>query len=50
MSIMYKVCARTISRGNYPKNMEEYLDVFLGGNKITLEEYTELIALLGVEE
>lgn len=50
MSIMYKVCLRTITRGNYPENMEEYLDVFLGGNKITLEEYTELITLLGVEQ
>lgn len=50
MSLIYNSCKRLILNKKAFKNMEEYLDVFLGGNKITLEEYTELIALLGVEQ
>lgn len=46
MSIMYKVCKRTITRGNYPEDMEMRINVFYGGGLISTEEYNELIAAL----
>lgn len=46
MSIMYKVCKRTIERGNYPKDMMMRINVFYGAGLINSEEYNELINLL----
>lgn len=46
MSIMYKVCKRTIERGNYPADMEMRINVFYGGGLITTEEYSELMDML----
>ena len=46
MSVMYKVCKRTIERGNYPKDMEMRINVFYGGALISTEEYNELIDML----
>ena len=46
MSIMYKVCKRTIERGNYPEDMSIRLDVFYNANLITIDEYSELINLI----
>lgn len=47
MSIMYKVCKRTIERGNYPADMKMRINVFYGGALITTEEYNELMAMIG---
>lgn len=46
MSIMYKVCKRTIERGNYPEDMMLRINVFYAGGLITSDEYNELINLL----
>ena len=46
MSIMYKVCKRTIERGNYPEDMKMRINVFYNGDLITIEEYNELIAMI----
>lgn len=46
MSIMYKVCKRTIIRGNYPEDMAMRINVFYGAGLISTEEYDELMALL----
>lgn len=46
MSIMYKVCKRTIERGNYPEDMQLRINVFYGGGLITSDEYNLLISLL----
>lgn len=46
MSIMYKVCKRTITRGNYPEDMKMRINVFYGGNLINTEEYNELMNML----
>lgn len=46
MSIMYKVCKRTIERGNYPEDMEMRINVFYGGGLISTEEYDELMGML----
>ena len=46
MSIMYKVCKRTIERGNYPEDMEMRINVFYGGGLISTEEYDELMDIL----
>lgn len=48
MNILYESCERLILGGNF-ENMEHYLDVFYGGNKLSTEEYNKLITLLGVE-
>lgn len=48
--LIYNSCKRLIQSGAAFSNMEEYLDVFYGGNVLTTEQYNELIALLGVEE
>ena len=43
----YKVCKRLIQNGNYEKeDMLIKLDVFLLNNRITQEEYNELVNLL----
>lgn len=46
MSIMYKVCKRTIERGNFPEDMAMRINVFYGAGLISTEEYNELINLL----
>ena len=46
MSIKYKVCKRTIERGNYPEDMKLRINVFYGGGLITSDEYNLLISLL----
>ena len=46
MSIMYKVCKRTIERGNYPEDMMLRIKVFHEAGLINNEEYNELINLL----
>lgn len=43
MNIMYKVCKRTIERGNYPSDMKEQIEAFYKVNFISKEEYNELI-------
>lgn len=47
MSIMYKVCKRTIDRGNYPEDMDMRINVFYGAGLISTEEYDELMSMLG---
>ena len=46
MSIMYKVCKRTIERGNYPEDMMMRINVFYGAGLITTDEYNELINMI----
>lgn len=46
MSIMYKVCKRTIKRDNYPEDMAMRINVFYGAGLIFTEEYNELMAML----
>lgn len=46
MSIMFKVCKRTIERGNYPEDMAMRINVFYGGGLITTDEYNELMCIL----
>lgn len=46
MSIMFKVCKRTIERGNYPEDMAMRINVFYGGALISTEEYDELMDMI----
>lgn len=46
MSIMFKVCKRTIERGNYPEDMVMRINVFYGGGLISTEEYDELMDMI----
>lgn len=46
MSIMYKVCKRTIERGNYPEDMIMRINVFYGAGLIDTDEYNELINMI----
>ena len=43
--MLYRTLKRMIERGQI-EGMEEKLDIFLASNKITAEEYTELMAML----
>lgn len=46
--MLYRVLKRTIERGGYDaEEMREKLDVFFAADRITQEQYTELVALLG---
>ena len=45
-SLLYRVCKRTIQRGNYPADMATRIDVFYAGGNISTEEYEELIGLI----
>ena len=47
MSIIYKVCKRTIQRENYPEDMAMRINVFYGAGLINTDEYNELIAIIG---
>lgn len=43
----YRNCKKIIQGGNYDKeDMLKKLDVFLLGNRITQEQYTELVNLI----
>lgn len=42
---LYRACKRMIERGE-TRNMEKKLDIFLAANKITVNQYTELTAML----
>ena len=44
--MLYRILKRMIERGQID-GMEEKLDIFFAANKLTEEEYTELIAMLG---
>jgi len=46
MSLMYKVCSRTILRGGYPEDMAMRVNVFYGGGLISTEEYNLLMDML----
>lgn len=46
MSIMYKVCKRTIERGNYPDDMTMRVNVFYGSGLINTEEYNLLMDMI----
>lgn len=47
MSITYKMCKILIEKKRYEKDdMLEKLDVFLLANRITKEEYEELVGML----
>lgn len=46
MNIMYKVCKRTIERGNYPEDMKMRINVFYGSGLISTDEYNCLISIL----
>ena len=46
MSMMYKVCKRTIERKNYPEDMEMSINVFCGAGLISIEERADLLAML----
>ena len=44
---MYNVCKKLILTGNYDKaDMSNKLDIYLLKNRITEEQYTELIDLM----
>lgn len=46
----YKVCKRLIQNGNYEKeDMTMKLDVFLLNDRITQENYNELVGLMNAE-
>ena len=46
-SMTYKLLKRIISRGNYDKeSMMQKLDVFLLADRITTEEYQELVEMM----
>lgn len=48
MSIMYKVCKRTIERGNYPEDMNMRINVFYGAGLISTEEYESLMDIITI--
>lgn len=43
--MLYRTLKRMIERKN-TENMVEKLDIFLAADRITIDEYTELIAML----
>ena len=42
-NIIYNVCKRSLSRGEYPLDMELRLKAFLEANLLTEEQYNELM-------
>ena len=48
MSVMFKVCKRTIERGNYPEDMLMRINVFYGAGLINTEEYNTLVGMISV--
>lgn len=51
MSLTYRACKSQIERKSYisKEDMQEKLDIFLIGNRMTQEEYTELTDLLNAQ-
>lgn len=50
-SMTYKLLKRIISRGNYDKeSMMQKLDVFLIADRITTEEYQELVEMMNASD
>lgn len=47
--MLYRTLKRMIERGN-TTGMAEKLDIFYAADKLTVEEYTELTALLSTDE
>lgn len=46
----YKVCKRVIQRGRYDKtDMMDKLDVFLLNDRITQDQYNELVIMMDAE-
>jgi hypothetical protein len=46
----YSLCKKIIQRGQYEReDMQNKLDVFLLGDRISQEEYRELMVLMGFE-
>ena len=46
--MIYKLCKKEIENGNYDKeDMKKKLDIYLLKNRITNEQYEELIELIG---
>lgn len=46
MSLLYRVCRRTIERGGYPADMAVRINVFYAAGLISTGEYDQLTALL----
>lgn len=46
MSVLFKVCKRTIERGNYPVDMKDRIDAFYKAELINMEEHTILTGML----
>lgn len=45
--MIYKLCKKVIVSGNYDKeDMQKKLDVYLLCNRITQEQYEELVAMM----
>lgn len=44
--LIYRVCKRTIERGDYPADMQDRLDVFYAAGKLTTVQYDELTTML----
>lgn len=44
--LLYRVCRRTVERGNYPADMAARLAVFYEAGRLTAAQYGELTALL----
>lgn len=49
MTLTYRACKSQIERKSYvsKEDMQQKLDIFLVGNRITQSEYAELAQLLG---
>ena len=46
-SMIYKLCKKVIVSGNYDKeDMQKKLDVYLLCNRITQEQYEELVSMM----
>ena len=52
MTLTYRLCKAKIEKGQYEskEQMQEMLDVFYAGERITTNEYQELTALLEQKE
>lgn len=51
MMTTYEMCLFLINKGKYEKeDMTRKLDIFLLGNRITEEQYTELVGIMNRKE
>ena len=49
--MIYKLCKKVIASGNYDKeDMQKKLDVYLLCNRITQEQYEELVSFMDATE